>query len=268
MKNKKAAFILALFIVVFLYLLISNGQRFQEATVKRVIDGDTLILENGDRVRLIGINAPEKNQFYYGEAKEKLKEMVEGKVILLESDRVDKDKYGRLLRYVYLNKTNVNLYLVLNGYAISYPFEENEKYLKKFEAAERIAKDEKIGIWVPSKIFINNESVINCFNVTSFHWDAEGNDNLNLNDEYVTLQNLCNFPINLSGWDISDRSNKEYIFKNFVLKPGKNFTLYSGKGNDNENSIFWGRRNSVWYNGGDALYLRDTFGGFVIEKSY
>ena len=60
-------------------------------TVARVIDGDTLELANGKRIRLLGIDAPEKGQFFYEEARERLKELVEGKRVFLERDVSNSD---------------------------------------------------------------------------------------------------------------------------------------------------------------------------------
>ncbi|MCD6381577.1 MAG: thermonuclease family protein, partial [Candidatus Aenigmarchaeota archaeon] len=73
-----------------------------KAEVSYVIDGDTIVLKNKQRVRLIGMNAPEIGDFYANDAKKYLCGLVCNKTIILESDKIDRDQYGRLLRYVWI----------------------------------------------------------------------------------------------------------------------------------------------------------------------
>lgn len=89
--------------------------------VTKVVDGDTLEIETGERVRFSGINTPETGECFYQEAKDKLKEIVLGKEVFLEKDITDQDKYKRKLRYVYLDEENlVNEILVSDGFAKVY----------------------------------------------------------------------------------------------------------------------------------------------------
>jgi micrococcal nuclease len=92
-----------------------------------VLDGDTFRLKNGEHVRLICINTPERTDEGYFEAKDFLTELIEGKEVRLEKDVSERDKYNRLLRYVYINVTNssgfsreifVNRELVQQGFAV------------------------------------------------------------------------------------------------------------------------------------------------------
>ena len=121
--------------------------------VTRVIDGDTIEIENGESVRYIGIDTPEtvhpqKPVEYFGkEAAEKNRELVEGKLVRLEKDVQDKDEYGRLLRYVYVDDMMVNAELVRSGYAYSYTYPPNVKYQTLFLQLEREAREEKRGLW-------------------------------------------------------------------------------------------------------------------------
>ncbi|KKR88585.1 MAG: Thermonuclease [Candidatus Gottesmanbacteria bacterium GW2011_GWA2_41_12] len=121
--------------------------------VIRVIDGDTIELENKERVRYIGINTPETVdprrpvQCFGLEAKQKNKELVEGKAVRLETDVSNKDKYGRLLRYVYVGDNFINLLLVQEGYAQTSTFPPNVKYQLLFLEAEKEARAKKLGLW-------------------------------------------------------------------------------------------------------------------------
>lgn len=126
---------------------LGSATKTESALVKRVIDGDTIVLDNNQRVRLICIDTPEKNEFYYQEAKNRLTDLIDEKYIVLEIDVSNKDRYGRLLRYVYHGKEFVNLELVKEGYAKSYRFPPDVKYCDMIEEAEKEAREKKIGIW-------------------------------------------------------------------------------------------------------------------------
>lgn len=231
----------------------------EEFEVEDVIDGDTIRLESGDKVRLIGINTPETGQPFYEEATLKLKELIGDNVVTLKKDKEDKDQYGRLLRYVYVKDTFVNKEMVRLGLANAYEFEPNVKYSSEFEAAEQEARNAERGLWTPSEFTLT---------VSQFNYDAEGNDNENLNDEYIIFKNEGNSSLNLLNWLLLDESNNDYVFENFVLGNGSSFTFYTGSGTDSETELYWGSENSVWNNGGDTLYLRDAQGYLVEYYSY
>lgn len=121
--------------------------------VTRVIDGDTVEIEGGERVRYIGIDTPETVdprqpiQCFGVEASKKNKELVEGKTVRLEKDVTDRDKYGRLLRYVWVDDLFVNLELVKQGFATSYSYPPDIKHQAEFLAAEREAREAGRGLW-------------------------------------------------------------------------------------------------------------------------
>ncbi|MBI3671210.1 thermonuclease family protein [Candidatus Azambacteria bacterium] len=121
--------------------------------VKRVVDGDTILLDNGERVRYIGMDTPESVkpdspvECFGKEASERNKELVLGKTVRLKKDVSEKDAYGRLLRYVYIDDTFVNLELVDEGYAKAYTKKPDVKYSGIFKEAERKAKEKKLNMW-------------------------------------------------------------------------------------------------------------------------
>jgi len=115
--------------------------------VTRIIDGDTIEIENGVRVRYIGIDTPETGEHYYLEATEANRNLVEGKKVRLEKDIEDKDDYGRLLRYVWVDEIMVNAELVKLGYAYSYSYPPNLKYQAQFLQQEKEAREQKRGLW-------------------------------------------------------------------------------------------------------------------------
>jgi len=116
--------------------------------VTQVIDGDTLVLNTTQHVRLSGINTPEKGECYYQEAKEALTNLTFHKNAYLEKDITNKDKYGRLLRYVYVDGIATNEFQIQEGYARVFDRYENDTkkyaYYKQLEAP---AIEEGKGVW-------------------------------------------------------------------------------------------------------------------------
>ncbi len=127
-----------------------------EAQVTRVVDGDTIhVTIDGVKYRLryIGMDTPETNDPERGvepfglEATEANRELVEGKSVLLEKDVRETDKYGRLLRYVYVGDLMVNEELLRRGLARVATFPPDVKYVDRFLSAQRAAQDAGLGMW-------------------------------------------------------------------------------------------------------------------------
>ena len=121
--------------------------------VERVVDGDTLVLDGGERVRLIGVDTPEtvhpsKPVEHFGrEASAFTKRMAAGRRVRLEFHLERQDRYGRTLAYVYLDDgTFLNAELIRQGFGHAYtrfPF----RYLEEFRALEREAREQRRGLW-------------------------------------------------------------------------------------------------------------------------
>ena len=121
---------------------------YQKILVTQVIDGDTITVEGGIRVRLIGIDAPERGERCYEEAKKHLEEMILYKEVYLEKDVTDKDKYGRYLRYVWLGGKLVNAEMVWSGYAVAKTYPPDTKYQHIIAQAEQDAINRRAGcLW-------------------------------------------------------------------------------------------------------------------------
>lgn len=125
--------------------------------VIRVVDGDTIVLNYGskqEKLRLIGINTPEirhptKGQERFGrEASAYSKKLLGNRDVKVNFDVQKKDRYGRLLGYVYLEDgTFVNAHLVEQGYAQVMTISPNVKYADYFRQLQRKARSEKKGLW-------------------------------------------------------------------------------------------------------------------------
>jgi len=251
-------------------------QRILEpAFVTEIVDGDTIKVEvNGtiETIRLLHINTPEKQEKCYQEAKERLEELIENKTVWLERDMQDEDKYDRKLRYLFLTENLdpdnfngfVNLIIIREGYASLLIIEPNARYQAKFEQAIEQASEEEGCIWG------SKSSYSSCFKVEEFHYDAEGEDCENPNNEYVILKNSCQ-DILMKNWTIKDNARHVYSFKDFTAKSDLSFTLHSGSGNDNSTDLFWNQNMqclAVWNNDHDSLFLRDTDDNLVLQHIY
>jgi len=116
-----------------------------EVLVTKIIDGDTIVVEGGYSVRILGIDADESGYPCYQPAKSRLEELVLNKKVRLEKDVTDVDQYKRCLRYVFLGDQNIGLELVKEGLAIARFYEPDLKYKEKISLAEKEAIENKIG---------------------------------------------------------------------------------------------------------------------------
>lgn len=132
-----------------------DGER---AYVTKVVDGDTFEIENGLSVRFIGIDTPETVDprrpvgCFGKEASNETKSLLDGKMVILQKDLSDKDKYGRLLRYVFLPLNDgrtlfVDDYLVREGFARVYTYPPDVKYSEQLREAEVEARKNQRGLW-------------------------------------------------------------------------------------------------------------------------
>jgi len=125
----------------------SDDSVYEQALVTSVIDGDTVELADGRRVRYLGIDTPESGEYYAEEATARNKELVEGKTVELQRGKRDQDEYGRLLRYVYIDGVFVNAELIVQGYATAYIFDPDDRYSQILVQLEQYAKMKNRGLW-------------------------------------------------------------------------------------------------------------------------
>ncbi len=130
----------------------ANLNSKEKFLVTKIIDGDTFQIQDGRKVRLIGIDTSELKETYYKEAKNQLEFLIMNKTIVLEKDVSETDRYGRILRYVYLEDgTFINYLLVEQGFAQASEYRPDIKYSSLFEEAEIKAEISGFGIWRKSK---------------------------------------------------------------------------------------------------------------------
>jgi len=246
-----------------------------EAKVGRVIDGDTIEVDiDGSlyKVRYIGIDTPEavhsqKPVEYFGkEASEKNRELVQGKIVRLEKDVSETDKYGHLLRYVWIDDMMVNARLVRLGYAQVAAYLPDVKYRDLFLQLQREAKEAGLGLWAePSPPAPSASNV----QITYILYDglvpyAES-------DEYVEITNLGDTPEDLGGWILKDISEgyPSFTFPSCVLAPGESIRVYTNEIHAEYGGFSFGFKKAIWNNSEpDTAALYNAHGQEVSRKSY
>ncbi|HEX7401753.1 MAG TPA: thermonuclease family protein [candidate division Zixibacteria bacterium] len=136
------SFVLALVLLVYLFYAPSK-----QVGIKEVIDGDTIELESGERVRYIGIDTPEKDQPFFGEATRANRELLKKGKYSLEYDNDREDDWGRTLAYVWIDTLMVNAELVREGLASVYLISPNFKHKEELIAFQNEARAKGSGIW-------------------------------------------------------------------------------------------------------------------------
>ncbi len=236
-----------------------------------VVDGDTLVVDGpGGRteVRLIGINAPERGECFTGEATAALRSAVDGPVLLV-GDVSDLDRFGRSLRYVETaDGVDVGARLVEGGFAIARRFPPDVARADDYERLQDVARRDGRGLWAPDAC--GAPSAPGAALAVEVNADAPGDDNLNLNGEWVRFTNTGATAVDLDGWTVADESaSHRYAFRDLVLAPGASVTLFTGCGTDTPTERFWCNEGSaVWNNRGDTVFLRAPDGNIVLAERY
>ena len=221
-------------------MLKSESIQRQTAIVARVIDGDTLVLQDGTKIRLLNVNAPEKSTKIYQLALNYLKQF-ENKSVNLEI--TEQDKYGRTLARIY-SPNYINLELVSLGFASKFLVDESE--LSQFNEAEKSVVQQEKGIWRHSQYFSCIKSEIDKYS------------------EVVILSNSCP-EINFKGWILKDESTKSFVFPEIKFDKIK---LHSESGKNNSTDLFWNQKTNVWNDDRDSLYLFDSQSNIANYNSY
>ena len=230
--------------------------------IQRVIDGDTFVLNGGDRVRLVYVNTPEKKEELGAEAKAFARMKLTKRKVRIEGRK--RDGYGRLLADVFYKDKSFAVELTRAGLAhlfIIPPFEADKT--AAILAAQKEARDDNRGIWGTARYQ-------GLFHITSFHADPYGNDNFNLNGEAVRIASIGVEPASLKGYRLHNKRGEYYEFGDVTVPPGHTVLLHSGHGTDQLNPnkqmrVYWKRVASAWTNRQDAATLRDADGGLVDE---
>jgi len=237
--------------------------------VTRVLDGDTIEIESGERVRYLGINAPESGQPFFTEATRENERLVAGRTVALEFDVQTQDRYKRLLAYVWVGDVLVNEEIVKNGYAVIETIQPNVKYQDLILKAQQEARNACRGLWAG---LCSQNKEVSCIRIVNINADAPGNDNENKNGEWIEIKNTCSQAISMESWFLKDSSaSNKYEFKDFTLEGSKSVIIYSGCGKDTQDKLYWQcpeGQYAIWNNTGDHAFLYDASNNLITEYQY
>ncbi|PJE81340.1 hypothetical protein COU58_02960 [Candidatus Pacearchaeota archaeon CG10_big_fil_rev_8_21_14_0_10_32_42] len=260
--KQKLKYIFLLFSVIILLVSINYSYldksledfltEYESAFVERVVDGDTLIANN-ESVRLLGINSPEKGEKYYLEAKKFLENLTFNKSVNLEKTSEDKDKYGRKLRYIFVEDKNVNLEIVEKGFANYYFPSGKDIYYETFKNAWESCIEQNINLCEKLK-----DKCAECIELKEFEHKTQE----------IIFYNKCAFDCEITGWEIKDEGRKKFVFPRLILEREKEIKINIGEGKNNETDLFWKGEDYVWTQTGDTLFLRDKNGKLVLWEGY
>ena len=240
------------------------------ARVIRVVDGDTIeVLIDGQsyELRYIGINTPEHGFPYFQDSTNANRALVEGQEVMLEKDVSERDRYGRLLRYVYLtNGLFVNGELVAKGLAESIAYPPDTKHQDELDGLRAQAVAQGLGLWRPAAPLEPTHLVVD---PSCSQFNSPGDDNYSKEEEYVCITNRGAQSVDMTRWWLRDEAGSTYYFPAFTLDPGASVRVRTGCGQASSTDLYWCKSGSaVWNNGGDKIYLYNNLDSLFLEYAY
>lgn len=230
--------------------------------VKRVFDGDTILLEDGRTVRYLGINTPEFQEPFYLKAKRLNESLVLGRAIRLEFDQEKGDGHDRLLAYVYVGDDMVNARLVQEGLAHVFFVGPNRRHHALLLQLEAEAQQRKVGIW-------SVRGRARELKITNVHpADPAQNERY---PSYVRIANLSDAPIRLAGYALSNEGDTQCRLPDVGVDPGYTVIVSSGSGSDGvdrKGQLVVHCAQLVWNPVEDTAFLKDPTGNLVDSFHY
>ncbi|MFM8212330.1 MAG: lamin tail domain-containing protein [Actinomycetes bacterium] len=267
-------------------------QPWDLARVISVEDGDTIKVrlekdKSVRNIRLTGIQAFEgktdKNLAAACGAKQATKELKrllkKGNWVQLRSVKSDSKNRGRLFRSVFKadkngNYTiNIQTELLRNGFVLWLPDKVENANNEINRLAMQEAIDKRKNIW--SGKLCKKSKIQNILLGLAINHDAPGDDNFNVNGEYVLIENGSSIAVNLEGWTLRDTSQRSFKFpKNTIIQPGQRITVKAGVGDNTSTEFFMNSPTPMFenidkFNGvGDGAYLLDEYGNLRFWSIY
>ncbi|REK21321.1 MAG: hypothetical protein DWQ40_04250 [Actinobacteria bacterium] len=234
-------------------------------TARTVIDGDSLEVASTDGtidVRLVGVNANERGECFYDEARDYLTSLVEGRQVGIE--RAGADQFGRVLANIWVDDQLVNLSMVETGHAIAQTPHEDNPYGRLLVATEQTAWESKRGLWSRSACGSEDTGVTISLDVTGVN--PAGPDGDVLADEKVTIVNEGTGMQEVTGWVLRDESSRNRL----TIEPT---TILAADGSLEIDSactgpVFGCTGTPIWNNDGDMALLLDSNGTVVARARY
>lgn len=245
-----------------------SGREGVRVTLLFVLDGDSIEVSSDgetEEVRLLGINAPEGDECFGDQARDALINIVDGHdLFLVEGADAHVDRYGRLLRYVYVGGENVNGRLLADGTAVA--LQGDHRHNDSFVEIGTLAAEAGHGMWAPDAC--GPAATIGPA-IDELRYNPPGPDDEHLDDEYATIVNAGIDAVDLTDWILRDESSQNrFQFAGVVLEPGDRVTVTTGCGSDRADRVYWCAHDPVWSNAGDTAILQDGHGNVVDRWMY
>jgi micrococcal nuclease len=285
-KSKRGIFVKKILLYIYFSCFISTyllGNTLIEeiATITHISDGDTIDVQiHGESdtksIRFIGIQTTEvnhggaPNDCYADEATQRLTSITggEGATVILRSKNLNAvDRFGRLRRHIFVIKNgqevNVGKKLLEEGLALPLTMDDETIYDAQYAKIAQIAKSESLGLWSSIGLTAANHCAVSADSANSsfdimVKFDAEGDDNQNVNGEWVKIKNTSGRRVDISHWWLRDSALYFFRFPNAtILDRGEEITVYVGKGQNSSNTFYWGKNYPIFDNSWDGVYLHD-----------
>ena len=228
------------------------NQNYELGIVTKVVDGDTIRVQIGNQnlsVRYIGIDAPDTSR--PTSADHLNRTLVEGEQVALYRDVSDVDRFGRILRYVFVGEIFVNYELVKQGQAIATSYPPDTSCNDLFSRAQADAKTATLGIWSTTQDTSVGGSIRSILIVK-----------VNKKDEYVDIQNVGNSTQNLAGWELVSERGDQTCLLSGLVEPNQILRIYSLAIADG--GVNCGFESPIWSNSEtDVAILYDELGNLV-----
>ena len=244
----------------------ASGTPDELATAELIFDGDSLEVRIDGRVkevRLLGINAPERDECHGNQSREALTVILESADELsVTSDGEETDRFGRRLRFLSADGIDINALLIATGDALA--IQTGQSRERTYVELMRSAFAAGSGMWaigVCGEMTIAEGDII----VGAVEFNPPGRDEENLNEEFVKIGNTSGGDIDVSGWVLRDESTaNRFVFPNgTVIAAGDTLVVHSGCETDKPSDVYWCNDTPVWSNGGDSALLQDELGNVV-----
>jgi endonuclease YncB( thermonuclease family) len=249
----------------------------QYVQVTKVIDGVSFEAQvNGQQVTVdyIGLDLPEYDQDFsvWERAYQYNKSLVDGKSVLLVSDRTDRDELGHLRRYVLVDNVFVNQRMAAAGYAVAASTPPDIRCDSLLTEAEMQAISSKLGVWMPkptpTRTMIaptatspaQGSVVIIKVSPRGTLWEEP--------EEYVEIFNAGTIAVQLKNWTLHDNDNHIFTFPGFILGPQQYCRVYTDLYRPQNCGFSYFSPSPIWDNHGDCASIMDADGNLVSKYCY
>jgi micrococcal nuclease len=228
-----------------------------------------MTLASGDKIRLKWVNTPEKKpaEPFAEDARAFTERFVQGQQVTLVTDaRNARDGYGRIVAGVRTSQGDLSTELLRAGLAHLFIIPPDSVDLAPLIAAQEEARKARRGIWT-------NEMFQGDLHLTSFHANAPGDDNGNVNGEYMRIANISGHAVDTDGWRLVDRSGTSHRLPKVLIPVGETVRVMSGRGTTGRDSdggldIYLGSEVPLWNNELETISLFDPSGKKVDTREH